>query len=217
VSIAAILGISLSSEFCSAQTNAVANAASPLPEDSDGIAGSVYVSMDSWIYPAFSRLQALGYVDTAFLGLRPWTRKSCLHMLEETQHHIESAPDSPANEEATDLFVKLAAEFRGDDTTYDPGGKNFHGQIDRLYTRQQSMSGSPVNDSYHFGQTLVNDDGRPYEGGYSQYSGLQAHAGYVRFALDVRGEIQHAPGRDAYPLAAQELIASCSPMCRCLR
>jgi hypothetical protein len=212
--VAAILGFGLTA---SAQTAAPSNPVQPtapsstpplLPDDTGGIAGSVYVAMDSWIYPAFSRLQALGYVDSAFQGLRPWTRKSCLHMLQETEDKIQSAPDSPANEEATRLFGVLSDEFRGDVTTYDPGGRNLYGVIDRTYTRQQYMSGSPVNDSYHFGQTLVNDDGRPYEGGYNQFSGFQAHAQYVRFTLDVRGEVQHAPGRAAYPLAATELIAN---------
>ncbi len=101
--------------------------------------------MDSWIYPAFSRLQALGYADSAFAGLRPWTRKSCVHILQETQRKIESVDDSPANQEATPLFKELATEFRGDLVTYEPGGKNLYGAIDRLYTRQQYMSGSPVN------------------------------------------------------------------------
>src|ERR1039458_6914322 len=37
----------------------------------------VYVPMDSWVYPALDRLHGLGYLDTAFLGLRSWTdRKS---------------------------------------------------------------------------------------------------------------------------------------------
>jgi hypothetical protein len=29
--------------------------------------GSTYVPMDNWMYPALDRLQALGYIDTAFL------------------------------------------------------------------------------------------------------------------------------------------------------
>ena len=33
---------------------------------------SVNVPLDSWIYPAMERLIGGGYIDTAFLGLRPW-------------------------------------------------------------------------------------------------------------------------------------------------
>jgi hypothetical protein len=35
---------------------------------------SPYVALDSWVYPDFDRLAALGAVQTAFAGLRPWTR-----------------------------------------------------------------------------------------------------------------------------------------------
>ncbi|HVS87942.1 MAG TPA: phosphatase PAP2 family protein [Candidatus Acidoferrum sp.] len=36
--------------------------------------GSPYVPLDSWIYPALDRLAGLGLVDSAFVGMRPWTR-----------------------------------------------------------------------------------------------------------------------------------------------
>ena len=188
------------------QLSLAAQATSPLPGSSDSITGSVYVPMDSWIYPAFSRLQALGYADTAFQGLRPWTRKSCLRMLEAMQDKIEAVPPTAGNEEALEIFNALSKEFGSEITTYVPGGENLAGTLDRVYSRQQYMSGSPVNDSYHFGQTLANDDGRSYEGGYNQYTGVQAHAQYVRFTLDVRGELQHAPGRAAYSNAVQQFI-----------
>ena len=53
---------------------------------------SPYVTLDSWIYPAFDRLHALGYADTAYMGLRPWTRLNCLHILEQTATQIGQAP-----------------------------------------------------------------------------------------------------------------------------
>src|SRR5690348_16194465 len=59
-----------------------------------GSAGSTYIPMDSWIYPALDRLHALGYLDTAFLGLRPWTRLSIANMLEQSADDIESEPGS---------------------------------------------------------------------------------------------------------------------------
>src|SRR5579864_4866677 len=45
--------------------------------------GSPYVPLDSWIYPAIERLAALGYVKTASLGIRPWTRLECAGLLSE--------------------------------------------------------------------------------------------------------------------------------------
>ncbi len=56
---------------------------------------SVYVPLDSWIYPAMERLIAGGYIDTAFIGLRPWTRMSCAHMLIE-MHSECRIPRRPA-------------------------------------------------------------------------------------------------------------------------
>jgi hypothetical protein len=70
-----------------------------------------YVTLDSWIYPAFDRLHALGYADTAFMGLRPWTRLSCLHILEQTAQLIERAPDDG---EAKRIFAALTKEFGED-------------------------------------------------------------------------------------------------------
>ena len=53
--------------------------------------GSPYIPVDSWMYPAMLRLYSLGYVDTVYLGLRPWTRASVMHMLEEAGNPIEDS------------------------------------------------------------------------------------------------------------------------------
>src|SRR5215469_9139839 len=42
--------------------------------------GSPYVNVDSWVYPAVLRLYSLGYIDHVFVGVRPWTRTSIVHM-----------------------------------------------------------------------------------------------------------------------------------------
>src|SRR5579863_1692166 len=42
--------------------------------------GSPYVPMDTWIYPAFDRLIALGFVRSAIVGQRPWTRLECTRL-----------------------------------------------------------------------------------------------------------------------------------------
>src|SRR6266446_741626 len=43
--------------------------------------GSPYVPLDSWVYPVLDRLIALGYIHTAILGLRPWTRLECARLV----------------------------------------------------------------------------------------------------------------------------------------
>ena len=168
----------------------------------------MYVSLDSWIYPAMERLYALGYLDTVFLGLRPWTRLSCLHMLEETGRRLADAPDNPGTREARELYNALATEFSPDEEALDPGRSNAHAELERLYARANYITGRPLNDSSHFGQTIINDYGRAYQGGFNALTGFEARAEDARLTLQVRGEYQHAPGRAAYPLGVRQEIAN---------
>ena len=61
---------------------------------------STYVPLDSWVYPAFDRLAALGYVQTDFVGLRPWTRMECARLLRKPS---ERTADRGADSEAEAL------------------------------------------------------------------------------------------------------------------
>jgi hypothetical protein len=170
-----------------------------LAPESNSDRGSVNVPLDNWIYPAFERLFSLGYADSAYLDMRPWTRLSCLHILEETYPRIEGAPK---DSEAWAIFVSLAKEF-GFEATAPPT----RASLDEIYTRPMYIAGRPLNDSYHFGQTLINDYGRPYQQGFNAIGGVDASAEDHRLALDFRGEYQHAPGRAAYPESVEALIA----------
>src|SRR5207302_11070064 len=49
---------------------------------------SPYVPPDSWVYPLYQRLIALGYVQSAYLDQRPWTRMECARLLEEAGERI---------------------------------------------------------------------------------------------------------------------------------
>jgi hypothetical protein len=162
--------------------------------------GQGYVPLDSWIYPAFERLIALGYADSAYLGMRPWTRTSCLQILQETYPKLEATPE---DEEAWRIFKALAEEFGAD-----AGPMNTRAELTDLYTRNMYIKGPPINDSFHFGQTLINDYGRPYQQGFNALDGFTARAEGYHFSLDVRGEYQHAPGRAAYPQSVQDLFAA---------
>ncbi len=70
------------------------------------------------------------------------------------------------------------------------------------------ISGQPLNDSYHFGQTIINNSGRPYQQGFNTYDGFSGYGTTGRFTIYVRGEFQHAPSGPAFPLAAREAIAA---------
>jgi hypothetical protein len=161
--------------------------------------GTVYVPLDSWVYPAFERLFSLGYADSAYLGMRPWTRTSCLQILQETYPNLQDAPEDT---EAWNIFRALAVEFGVNAGQTTPQAELFD-----VYTRNMYIKGRPVNDSFHFGQTLINDYGRPYQEGFNALDGFTARAEGYHFTLDVRGEYQHAPGRAPYPESVQELIS----------
>jgi len=156
--------------------------------------GSTYVPMDSWMYPALDRLHALGYLDTAFLGLRPWTRLSIVHMLQETSDKIDAHPN---DEEALEIFLALRKELAPDEE----GGNGQHvtrAEFESVYSNLRGISGTPLRDSFHLGQTIVNDYGRPYQEGFNNYSGFSARAEAGRFSLYFRGEYQHAPSAAGY-------------------
>jgi len=87
------------------------------------------------------------------------------------------------------------------------GQTNPQAKLHDAYTRNMYIKGRPINDSFHFGQTLINDYGRPYQGGFNALDGFTAWAQGYHFSLDVRGEYQHAPGRGAYPASVQQLIS----------
>lgn len=166
--------------------------------------GSAYVPLDSWIYPAVERLAALGAIHGDFLGLRPWTRISVAEMLDEAGDQLSD--DESQSAEIQNLYQSLKAEF-ADELQLQPGDANQSIRVESLYTRSMYISGRPLNDSYHFGQTIINDFGRPYQQGYNQVSGFSARAENGRFFFYARGEYQRAPGAAAYPLNVRQAIA----------
>ena len=158
--------------------------------------GSTYVPMDSWVYPALDRLHSLGYLDTAYMGLRPWTRMSIAHMLQETADKIDSNPN---DEEAREIYLALVDEFENEQQG--PfGQRTAHAEFESTYTIMRGITGTPLNDSFHLGQTIVNDYGRPYQAGFNNYTGFSGRAEAGRFSLYFRGEYQHAPSAPGYTL-----------------
>ena len=81
--------------------NQGANDSDAMAQDCDlSVSGSPYIPVDSWIYPAVLRLYSLGFLDHVYLGLRPWTRASLSHMLEDTEAKFEDAAGGPVTDEA---------------------------------------------------------------------------------------------------------------------
>jgi membrane-associated phospholipid phosphatase len=152
--------------------------------------GSPYVPLDSWIYPAMDRLIALGYVDSSFLGMRPWTRLECARLLEEAQDRI--GVDDTSEGDAARVYAELQIEFGGE-LRWLGGGNNADIQLESVYTRSTEIVGHPLTDGYNFGQTVVNDYGRPYGQGYNNVTGLSGWAADGPFVGYARAEFQEAP------------------------
>src|SRR5664279_2637702 len=70
--------------------------------------GSPYINVDSWVYPAVFRLYSLGFLNHVFMGMRPWTRSSVTHMLEDVGDHIQDAAPGPVTDQAQELYDSLA-------------------------------------------------------------------------------------------------------------
>jgi hypothetical protein len=154
---------------------------------------SVYIPVDSWVYPALTRLYSMGFLDTMYLGMRPYTRRSMLHMLIASKEVILNSD----NDEAQGIFEKLWNEVSAEI----PSGnvdRGFVYGLDSSYTRFLGISGPILRDSYHLGQTISNDYGRPYESGFNAIAGASTVEEWGPFSLYVRGEYQHAPSGTGY-------------------
>jgi hypothetical protein len=159
--------------------------------------GSSYLPLDSWAYPAFERLVGLGYIQTASLGLRPWTRLECARLLSEASSRGAES-DAPA--EVQQLYGALAEEF-GHESGLMKGDSTSTIQLESVYARPTEISGKPLTDNYHFGQTLLNDYGRPYEQGFNFVTGASGWSTKGPFVIYIRGEYQSAPSAPAPTLA----------------
>jgi hypothetical protein len=130
--------------------------------------GSPYIPVDSWVYPAVLRLYSMGYIDHVYLGMRPWTRASLSHMLEDIDAEFRDADmyGDPTTGEAQDIYAALIRFLH-----YDAGKQCLTHQgnsdIESVYSMGRSISGTPLRDSFHLGSTIINDYGRPYENGFN--------------------------------------------------
>jgi membrane-associated phospholipid phosphatase len=164
--------------------------------------GSAYVPLDSWIYSAIERLAAHGYAPLAYIGVKPWSRLQCTQIVAEAAEKI--GPDTDA--QVKGIVAALQSEFRFETTLLD-GESNIGLQPESVYTRALNISGPIINDSFHFGQTLYNDFGRPYQEGFNNVTGFSARGEAGPISFYFRGEYQHSPYAAPYSQAARNAIA----------
>jgi hypothetical protein len=195
----------LMSLFCVSQLFAQSGDETPshaeVSSASSSTVGSPYIPLDSWIYPAAMRLYYLGYLPTAYIGVRPWTRASLAHMLALSKDSLETA-DTPT--EAIEINARLRRELSPE--LGDRSSRSL--RIESVYTRLTEIRGPILNDSFHLGQTIVNDYGRPDEPGFNNLTGFSAEAHDGRFSLYIRSEYQHAPSAIGYSSAVAAQLAA---------
>lgn len=160
-----------------------------------GNAGSTTVPLDSWIYPAFDRLAAFGYITMAYTGMRPWTRLECARLVMEARQRVEgiALPGS----EAEQIYGALTVEFSPEAGRGAEGGLEI--DVESLYMRVSAIAGTPLRDGYHFGQTIINDYGRPHAEGANNFTGLTAHARAGPLSFFLQAEYQHSPAGASDP------------------
>lgn len=160
---------------------------------------SPYVPMDSMIYAQFDRLIAGGYLDSAVLGQRPWTRSECARLLREGSSRTGAERSLDA------IYHALAKEFAPelDEETYDASFP-----LEEVYARGLFIGGEPLRDDFHFGRTVINDYGRPYWEGGNTIVGASGTAGIGVFNLHMRGEYQYAAGGPVYSPTTRAYLAT---------
>jgi len=129
----------------------------------------------------------------------------CARLAEEAEEALQDG--HPLSEEAAQLNNRLAQEF-GYEINLLGGGRNFAANLESVYARTVSISGPSLTDSYHFGQTISYDFGRPFERGTNGQAGGSFSAVAGPLAVYVRAEYQHAPSAPAPSDAVRNVIAT---------
>jgi hypothetical protein len=163
--------------------------------------GSPYVPMDSWIYPAIERLMGLGLINTGFLGHRPWTRTECARLTSEAGDRVDGSIP-----EAGVIYAALEKEFESE---LGPPESGVYAKLESVYTRITQISGPTLGrgeESYDFGQSFINDYGRPFAEGTNAISGFSFYTTTGPWVGYVRGEYQYAPAAPPLTLSERTFI-----------
>ncbi|MGB8770329.1 MAG: capsule assembly Wzi family protein [Candidatus Korobacteraceae bacterium] len=178
------------------------------PEDkirNPGYMGSTFVPLDSWIYAAFDRLTALGYLPTYITAIQPLARMECARLTLEAQQQVGYPEVS--NTESARVVAELRTEFAAELAKLE-GAANVGFELEYVYARTIQISVMPLRDSFHFAQTIFDDYGRPYGQGLNAIVGASVRAEGGPLAFYVRGEYQHSAAISDYSPATAQAIAN---------
>lgn len=167
--------------------------------------GSTFMPLDSWVYPAFERLAALGYVPTEIIAIRPWPRLECARLVVEAEEQLQASEGK--NSSVRTAVKALHQEFAMELANLE-GARNLGVQLESAYARVTEIGGMPLRDSYDFAQTIYDDYGRPYGQGFNAVVGASGRAEAGPLAFYVRGEFQHSAAIANYTPAVQQAIVN---------
>jgi membrane-associated phospholipid phosphatase len=167
---------------------------------------STYIPLDSWIYQAFDRLAALGYIPSEMIANRPWARMEGARLVREAQSQIHEADLEP-DTVLVRILGQLRQEFAFELAALD-GNSNVGAQLESAYARTTPIWGRPLRDSFDFAQTLYDDFGRPYGQGFNAIAGFSARAETGPLAWYFRGEYQYSSSITPYTPYQSQQIAS---------
>ncbi len=192
----------LKARVCRAQDDMDAPSHKEVEEADKGTEGTTFIPLDSWMYNAAERLYAKGYLPTAYLGLRPWTRLSLAHMLRLSASDLLRA--AQADDEVGEIYSSLSEELHPE--LSDDHSRQVHPES--VYFRGRHIEGNPLNDSFHAGQSIVNDYGRTYQPGFNSLAGYSARSRFWRSAVYFRGEYLHVPAGNGYSLPVATYLSN---------
>lgn len=174
-----------------------------LPSDpAPSMTGTTFVPLDSWVYPVIDRLAALGEIDSAFAGQRPWTRQECARLVKEAGVRLEGQQDTRSSvyDEYRALLVEFGPELHNDINTA------FDARLESMYAGALGIAGPPLTDGFDFGETIVNNFGRPFGEGFNSTAGVSTRFVAGPFGGYVRGEYQHSAAPMYLSPAVQQQI-----------
>ena len=169
---------------------------------SPSVTGTSFVPIDSWVYPLMDRLAAMGYINSAFEGQRPWTRQECARLVKEGALTLQGQADT--NSSAYDAYQQLQLEFAPE--LKDEINTDFDARVESAYGGALGISGPPLTDGYHFAETIFNNYGRPYGSGLNSTAGMSTRFVAGPFSAYVRGEYQHGAAPMSLSSTVQQAI-----------
>ncbi|MGD2063308.1 MAG: capsule assembly Wzi family protein [Nitrospirota bacterium] len=152
------------------------------------------VPLDHWAYRTMDRLNALGVIETAFQGQRPWTRAEFARLIEEggrSRKPLQTATEAQ--------LLRLREEFSAElETRHGAWGKSYAKPAERVAMRIFASSGEPEATLQH-GDTLTD--------GFDVRLDWQAHGRLgTHLIAAIRPEVRWGSG-DSVPLRQHGLNA----------